>query len=48
MFLREIDKQVAKIDPAEDESDGWHDDVVDERCDNLVERRTDDDRYGKI
>ena len=48
--LRRVERveEAREIDPAEDESDGRHDDALDERGDDLAEGRRDDHGDGQI
>ena len=35
--------EISKIDTTKDDADDWHNEVVDERADNFIERSTDND-----
>ena len=45
---READEQAAEVHPAEQQAERRHDDVVDQRADDLAERRPQDHRHGQV
>jgi hypothetical protein len=44
----QVDEQVAEVDLAQQQADGGHDDVLDQRVDHCPEGCADDDAHGQV